>query len=222
MSGRIKTFLTTNPRLKVMALVFSIALWFFIAGQKNSEVGFLVPLGFKGVPKDMVMTSAPPGEVEVRVLGPRLIINKLSPSQVKVELDLSGATEGTNTFKVTQGDVELPIGVTAIRIRPDVFKVRMGRIVNVKLPVLPDVKGKPAAGFKVTEVITIPGEVTVSGLEKDVEGLKSIKTSPVDIAGADSTRSFTTGYELAPKEFRGISEKNVIVRVQIERENAGK
>jgi YbbR domain-containing protein len=219
--GRVKKFLRTNIRLKIMALGFSVALWFFIAGQKNSEVGFLVSLGFKGVPKDMVMTSTPPGEVEVRVLGPRLIINNLSPTQVKVELDLSGANVGPNTLKITKEDIELPLGVKVTRIRPDVFKLRMGRIVSAKLPVKPVVKGTPLKGFTVVEVSVVPEEVTVSGLDKDVSGLKSISTTSVNISGADSTRSFTTGFDLRAREFRSLSDDSVMVRIIIEKEDAG-
>ena len=209
---------TRNLKLKGMALAFSVALWFFVAGQRDTEMAFMVPLGYKGIPKDMVVTSSPYKEVEIRVSGPKLIISNLSPSQIIASLDLSGAVEGTKTYRLRPVDVELPVGVDATRIRPSSFTVKMARIVSVEVPVKPVIKGRPARGFRLTETVVVPEKVTVSGLAGDVRDLKSVATTPVDITGISESKAYEAGLDLLDKEFRKVAADGVTVKVNVEKE----
>lgn len=214
----MKKFFSRNIKLKIFAIGFSVALWFFVAGQRDSEIGFMVPLGFKGVPKDMVMTSAPPGEVEIRVAGPKLIISNLSPLQIITELDMSSAREGRNTYRLREDDVDTPMGVKTTRIKPATFDIRMERIVSVKVPVKPVITGKPAKGFKVTGTTVTPDMVAISGLARDVKNLTEVKTEKIDIDGSEQTRLMTVVLSLPEKEFRKLGTGNATVRVIIEKE----
>lgn len=215
---RVKKFFTHNLRLKVMALAFSVALWFFVAGQSNTEMGFMVPLGFKGMPKDMVMTASPPGEVEIRVVGPKLIISNLSPTHITAELDLSGAAEGENSYRLTEEDITTPMGVEITRIKPSTFDLRTEKIVSVRVPVAIEVKGRPAAGFRVSGVTLSPDTVVVTGLAGDVDFIEAVEGEPVDISGTEETRLFTTRLRLPDKEFRKLGADSATVRVIIEKE----
>lgn len=214
----MKKFLSTNIRLKLLAVAFAAALWFFVAGQSDTEVGFLVPLGFKGIPKEMVMTSSPPEDVEVRVGGPKFIINNLSPSQIIVEIDLSAAREGLNTVRLAPKDVSTPIGVGVLRVRPSSIDVRMEKLVSLSLPVKVKLAGKPAEGFRVAGVTASPKSVNASGTQKDIRTMGGVYTRPVDISGLDATANFTVPLEIPPHEFRSVSAETVTVKVKIEPE----
>lgn len=216
--GFLKKLLLSNLRLKLLALAFAAALWFFVAGQSDTEVGFLVPLGFKGIPKEMVMTSTPPGDVEVRVVGPRLIINNLSPSEIITEIDLSGAKEGLNTYSLQSRNVSTPIGVEVLRVRPSSIDVRLENIVSLSLPVRVRVKGKPARGYRVADVTAAPRSVAASGLKRYLEEAGAVYTKPVDISGAASSASYAAELDIPQHEFRSVSADKVNVRVTIERE----
>lgn len=208
-----------NFRLKLLALVFSFALWFFVAGQSNTEVGFLVPLGFKSMPRDLVMTGTPPGEIEVRVMGPKLFINNLSPTQIIAELDLAGAKEGLNTYRLTIKDVITPMGVEVVKLRPNSVDIRMDRVVRVTLPVKPRLNGRPAPGYRVAGIVVTPSSVTATGVRKEIREIGFINTHPVDITRLSSSTTFTAGLEVTEQEFRSISDEKVSVRVLIERGN---
>ena len=145
----MKELFASNLKLKLLAVIFSLALWFFVAGQSRTEVGFIVPISYKGIPKDLIMTGAPPDEVEVRVTGPKLFINNLSPSQISAELDMSGAKEGINTLRIQPTDIITPMGVDVQRLRPSSVDFRLERITRVELPVRALVSGRPAPGYRV-------------------------------------------------------------------------
>lgn len=214
----MRELFTSNLRLKGMALAFAIALWFFVAGQSRTEVGFLVPVGFKGVPKDMVMTSMPPDELEVRVTGPRLFITNLSPTQIAAELDLSGAKEGLNSYKIQTNDIITPMGVEVSRLRPNSIDVRLEKVVSVELPVRARVVGRPAAGYRVADVVTYPKSVTAFGTKKDMREFQAIFTKPLDITGFDSSTSLSAPLDTAGLELRGLSAEKVEVKVIIKKE----
>ncbi|MBE9531873.1 MAG: YbbR-like domain-containing protein, partial [Proteobacteria bacterium] len=101
----MQRYILNNLRLKLLALFFAIALWFFVGGQRDSQVGFLMEVDLAGAPQDMVMVGEAPGQVEVRLSGPQGFINNLSPSQVQLMLDVSGAKEGKNTFRIGSHDI---------------------------------------------------------------------------------------------------------------------
>lgn len=214
----MRDFFTSNLRLKGMALAFAIALWFFVAGQSKTEVGFLVPVGFKGVPKDMVMTSVPPDELEVRVTGPRLFISNLSPTQIAAEIDLSAAKEGLNAYKIQPTDIITPMGVEVLRLRPNSVEVRLEKLIKMEFPVRARVIGRPAAGYRVADVLVFPKSITATGTKKDIRETGAIFTKPVDISDMDSSTSLSAQLDTAGFEFRSLSADRVEVKVIIRKE----
>lgn len=214
----MKGFFTSNLRLKLLALVFSFALWFFVAGQTRTEVGFLVPIGLKGLPKDLVMTSTPPDDIDVRVTGPKLFINNLSPSQITAELDLSGAREGLNSYKIQAKDIATPMGIDVQRYRPSSIEIRLERLIRVELPVKVRLEGKAAPGYRVADVIVFPRSVSASTARRDLKGLDAIYTKPVDISGMDSSGSFKAQIDTADYDLRNLSSDKVDVKVIVRKE----
>lgn len=209
----MKAFVASNTKLKALALVFALALWFFVAGQSRTEVGFLVPLGFKGIPKDMVMTSTPPDEMEVRVTGPKLFINNLSPTQITAEIDLSGAREGLNTYRIQTKDIITPMGVEVQRLRPSSVEVKLEKVVRAELPVKPKLTGRPAAGYRVADVSVSPRTIAVTGTEREMKNMKEIRTRPIDISGIDAPLNVKVQLDQAGLELRSLSVDSVEVRI---------
>lgn len=216
----MRDFFTSNLRLKLMALAFAVALWFFVAGQSRTEVGFLVPVGLKGIPKDMVMTSGPPDEIEVRVTGPRLFISNLSPGQIAAELDLSAAKEGLNAYKIQTKDIATPMGIDVLRLRPASIEVKLERLSKADLPVRARVVGRPAKGYRVADVAVFPKYITVSGTRKEIN-IGAVFTKPLDISGMDSSTSLSVQLDTAGAEFRSVSAERVEVKVIIRKERQG-
>lgn len=214
----MKLFLATNMRLKLLAVAFAIALWFFVAGQSKTEVGFLVHLGFKGMPADMVMTGVPPDDIEVRVAGPRFFISNLSPAQITAELDLSGAKEGLNTYRLQPKDIITPMGVEVLRLRPGSVDVKLERLVKTELPVKVRLSGQPAEGYRVADVLVFPKTVTLTATQRELGEARAVYTRPVDISGMDSPASVNAQLDTGNLDFRSISAERVEVKLIVKKE----
>ncbi len=210
----MRGYILNNLRLKILALLFSIALWFFVGGQRDAQVGFLMEVGLAGAPQDMVMVGESPGQVEVRLSGPQGFINNLSPSQVKILLDVSSAREGKNTYRIESHEIVVPRGIEVVNVSPSSFDISFERLMTVMLPVRVNFAGTPAMGFQAINLKAEPSEVEVYGNKKTVANIKRIYTRLVDIEGFDSTRNLQVPLAF-PEGVRPGTLRNVYVTVVI-------
>ncbi len=210
----VQGYILNNLRLKLLALFFSIALWFFVGGQRDAQVGFLMEVDLAGAPQDMVMVGEAPGQVEVRLSGPQGFINNLSPSQVQLMLDVSSAKEGKNTYRIDSHDIVVPRGIEVENVSPSSFDIRFERLMTVMMPVRVNFAGTPAMGFQAINLKAEPSEVKVYGNKTTVANTRRIFTRLVDIEGFDSTRSLEVPLAF-PEGVRAGSMKSVYVTVTI-------
>jgi YbbR domain-containing protein len=218
----MRRILLNNLGLKLLALAFATALWLLVVGEQEEEVGFIVPLGFKGIRGDMVMVSNPPGDVEVRVAGPKAFIRNLSPAKITADVDLSNAREGLNTLRLKPHDIRMPRGIEVTSIRPSTIDVWMEHLFPVKVPVKVRVEGRPDKGYKVASITVEPSEVEVFGTRKEIKDIKRVYTTPVAINGLAVSKSETVFLEISKKGFSSIKPDTVLVTVELEEKARGK
>ncbi len=212
----MKGWFTHNLALKALSLFLAMGLWFFVAGQSSVEVGFFVPLGFYGIPEDMVMTTAPTGEIAVRVRGPKLVINNLTPSKVTAGLDLSRASEGLNKYRVESANISAPTGVTVTSVKPSYVRFRLERIMRKAVSVKARLRGVLPKGYYVKDVSVNPKTVEAAGLKKHVLPLRHFFTTPIDISGFRESKVIKVHLNLDKKELRSITPDSVKVSVTIQ------
>ena len=177
----------SNFWLKVLALALATALWFLVVGERGTEVGFLIPLELKGVPPDMVVTSNPPREVEVRVTGSTALLSNLMPGQISAVIDLSKAEPGLNRFNLMNERLKAPRGITVIRLNPSFIRIKVEKLESKELPVKHKLTGTVAEGYEVEESGVNPEVVEVVGTKNQLKRLKTISTVPyvIDALTAD-------------------------------------
>lgn len=173
-------FLTRNWSLKLLAVVLGFGLWVFVVGQEKAEVSVRVPVEFTKIPKDMVVGDVIES-VDVRLYGPRSLINKATSGSLAKVISLHGLGPGVHEFQVSSEDLDLPRGVRVNRVNPDRFAVTLAKKLTRKVPVRPILSGKPAPGLEVAEVVFDPPRVTISGTKEDVKDLDWIWTAPIPV-----------------------------------------
>ncbi len=216
----LKGFISKNFGLKMLSLAFAVALWFLVVGEKESELGLLVPLGLKGIPENMIMISEPPNDIEVRVSGPKVFIANLSPSQISATLDLSKAEEGVNTFRVNSSLVKTPRGVSVEKVRPSSVEVAMEMLERKVLPITVELKGVLAEGYVVKEVLVEPSEAVVH-VRKGKKSPKRVPTAAIDISAARFTITEEVLIDYSVAGLRGGEPDVARVTVKIEKEEEG-
>ena len=112
------SFASQHWELKLLALGFSVALWFFVMTSEKSDLVFSVPIEFDRVPPGLALTDERPDSVDVQLHGLRGTLARLSPEQVKAHVSLSGVGPGEVMLRLSPDQVVVPPGVTVLRVNP--------------------------------------------------------------------------------------------------------
>jgi YbbR domain-containing protein len=117
--------LLENWQLKILSVVFAVALWAFVASEEQGEAVFSVPLALTHVPPGMEVTALGPEAVDVRVKGLRHVLRRVDERELRVELSLSGARPGDVALRIRPEHVAAPRGVQVVRITPSVVRATL-------------------------------------------------------------------------------------------------
>jgi YbbR domain-containing protein len=173
--------LKKNRGLKLLALLLALAAWFAVGSEERTETTLQMALELTNLPKHLMVTNEIPSQLEVRVQGPQSVIRELTTDKLHKQIDLSGAKPGTHTELLTPNSLNFPRGVVVTRIRPSALSIDLDQALIRRMEVQPVIKGSPAPGFEVSEVIVTPKEALVRGPKRDINQLKFINTIPIDI-----------------------------------------
>lgn len=212
--SRFKDRLLKDLWIKIFSLVFAIFLWMSIVGGESAEELFVVPLSIQNIPQDMIISNEVIDYVNLRLRGQRGIIKTLNAKQIEVVLNLKDAMEGENNITLFPEEIVLPEGVTAVRVTPSLFKVRLDRLTHKELPVMPVFLGTPASGYKLGKVTATPGRVVVMGLEETLRDQVQIETKHIELF--DKRSSFKTETELKPLNSNVYIKGPQKVKVEVE------
>lgn len=218
----LKEFFFKNKTLKIMALVFAIAMWILVEGEKRTEVGFLIPLEFRNLPKDMVIIGEPVKDAEVRVLVSKKVLAKLSPAQLTAPIDLSMAKPGINNLIVLPRDIKIPKGVEIVKVNPSSILIHLETIASKLVPVKVKLVGAPAPGFRVKGISVEPDSVAVFGTSGQLKDINEIYTASMDISGIKADKTSMLAIQLADTELKRSEPDIVKVKVSLTRMRKGK
>jgi YbbR domain-containing protein len=171
-----------NKSLKILSLLLALALWFAVSGEERTETTLSVSLELAGLPNNMTVVSELPPALQVRVVGPRSTISKLSQTRLTHTLDLSHFKAGRHTLTLGPNSFAFPRGVVVTRIQPNPLDLVLASSIVRTLPIKPVLEGSPPEGYEVIDVTTRPSKVTVKGPYSELGSLKFIPTLPIDAA----------------------------------------
>jgi YbbR domain-containing protein len=188
--------------LKIAAVLLAIVIWFVAGAEINknqvdtAERFVTAGVDVSGAPSDFAVETRP-RDVEVRVRGPKYLVEPLDGSKVQAFVSVAGRGEGEYAARV---QVSAPEGVQVVEIIPASVGVKMDAIVSVDFPVQVGIIGYPGDSKVPFQPEASPGLVTVIGPRSqvelidtvvayiDVSGItsaisRSVKVSPVDTGG---------------------------------------
>ncbi|MFW5751294.1 MAG: hypothetical protein ACOCZK_06555 [Planctomycetota bacterium] len=205
-------WLREHWEIKLIALVLSVTLYFFIGGVTTLEQAFPVAAqrgDVRGLPRDFVITDITPEEFIVRLRGPRSLIEDIEVEALRPNLvfERDELARGQQVFPVTGRLLGLPPELQVVEHEQDVIRVHVSRLVTSDLVVKSsdvrlDTSGLPR-GVTVKQHF-FPGEVRVRlrGVAAQIEALQQREQpllEPVDLADlveADLAREVAKTLEL--------------------------
>ncbi|HTG35994.1 MAG TPA: CdaR family protein [Thermoanaerobaculia bacterium] len=171
--------------LRLLALGIAIGIWFnasvedrLVVSEKvvEASVTYNSPRGF-------IITSPGPQSVNVRLRGTKKAIRQLNPYLVSVQVDLSQRQIGLVNISLEAKSVQTPDGLEAVSVEPKTVRVDLEREVGQRVPVVPEIVGKPASGAIRGEPEVSPSQVLVTGPEPMLARLNSLPTRPINLDG---------------------------------------
>jgi len=160
----------------------AVALWFAVGGEERTETTINMALEMVNLQQNLMVTSEVPPAIQVRVVGPRSIVNSLSQTRLSETLDLNKYKSGRHTFYLGPNSFNFPRGVQVIRIQPNPINLTLAATMTQTLPIKPVLENNPPEGYEIISVNAKPHEVSVKGPYPELADLKFIPTLPIDLS----------------------------------------
>lgn len=190
--------LSENWILKLLSLIFALVLWFFVMGERRQEIGFSVPLKLENIPQDLMLANEVPNLIDVRISGPRTLLMNLSPQDISISVDLKDLKPGLTSFKRLDEKLNIPSALKVTRLSPSFVDVKLERIKEKQVPVVVNIEGAPADGYRLVETSLNPAKVTVVGAEGELKDIREVVTEAISVT--DVTESFSL---MVPLNYQG-------------------
>jgi YbbR domain-containing protein len=184
MADSIRARLLHNFGLKLLSLIFAVALWLAVARDPTAVVAVEVPIEFNNVPPNLEISSESIPRVQIRLRGAEHSIRRLQPSDVYAGLELDGQKTGDHTFDITSRQIHQPLGLEVVQVVPSQIRVSFDARTIRQVAVQPRVIGTFVQGYRIGRIVASPPTVTISGPMKHVEAVDSAITDPIDVSGA--------------------------------------
>jgi YbbR domain-containing protein len=176
-----------NLGLKFLSTLVAILLWLVVAGERVVERVMRAPVEFQNLPAGLELVGNPPDTVEVRLRGSSGALSRMGAGDMAAVIDLATARPGRRLFHITQNQVNVPYGIEIVQVGPSTLTMEFEVSGIRRIRVEPDLDGRPAPGYEVTQVTSDPVDVEVAGPETALKLLQAAITEPVSIT--DQTRT---------------------------------
>lgn len=191
---KIKKALTANIGFKILALVFSIALWMIVVNVDDPEQTKTFTATVQVINENVLTdqgkyyTLTDGNTVSFRVTAQRSVLERLSSSDFTATADMN----------YLEDDERIPVDITVNRYASSVrisaqrlyLKVEVGDEMDARFSIRGETTGDPADGFAVDEVSVVPNVISVRGPAKYVSKIESVRAY-CDVTGRNMDTSET-------------------------------
>lgn len=185
---RLLQFIIEDPWRKLMALILAGVLYVNLSEkrQQQSEISN-VQITIRHAPEIYLAPADTVREVRLTVRGSENRLNALKMRDITgtIQLDnaLNNLSSGVHRVRLTPDIFNCGKGVKIINIEPAVLSLPVQRQISKDIKIEPVLSGKLPAGKICTAIRSFPDRITVSGPEKLVNSLSSVRTEPLSVDG---------------------------------------
>jgi len=171
--------------LLLLAAIAASFLWLLSHRSSGEQRGYDIPVVFKGVPQELVITGQSADVVNIRVKSTAAAHREISASQLEYAIDVAGAKPGPALYEVEPSRIleRLPRNSEITSRSPASIEVEYERRGRKSVKIRPDVEGEPADGFLLAEVTVDPPRVWLVGARSSVLRLSEVVTETIDVSG---------------------------------------
>ena len=189
--------------LKIIAIFFSVSLWFYVLNSEPLQIERKLPINFI-LPKGFTIASLNEKEVTLKIKGSKAFIQNIFTNKEKLNVDLNPYFSTTGKiFKVKfyPSDVSVPFGVEILDISPKETMIELDRLAMMELPVKVQYIGDTPKDRKIREVTVEPQNIMISGPVEILKTVSRLETAPLNLGvfTKDEGTLFPSLIELDPR-----------------------
>lgn len=208
-----------NWGLKLFTFLIALVLWLTLIPDDKifDEKILTVRLDVHNIPPGMALVEKPPPTLNVIIRAPKRLIGQFTDANVNAVLDLRGARIDVQDYYLNENMIRTPEGAEVNQIIPQQVKLKLERIVEEMLEVVPDILGELPEGLGVAKIEVIPSRVRVRGPESKINKDDRVRTTPVDISALTEPTEVEASLILPNPDLRLASARTtVLVRILIQ------
>jgi YbbR domain-containing protein len=208
-----------NWGLKLFSFLIALVLWLTLIPDDKifDEKILTVRLDVHNIPAGMALVEKPPPTLNVIIRAPKRLIGQITEANVNAVLDLREAKIDVQDYYLNENMIRTPEGAEVTQIIPQQVKLKLERMVEEMLEVVPDILGELPEGLGVAKIEVIPSRVRVRGPESKINKDDRVKTTPVDISALTEPTEVEASLILPNPDLRLASSRTtVLVRILIQ------
>jgi len=184
----IKERLVKNILPKFVTLLLVLFCWVLINARQGGVQSVTAQVKFHGLPEKLALKNDLPSELDVQLKILSTIFITAKKLEVVADIDLSKVHEGVNSIPVEGDSFQLPLGVSVIKVAPEVLKIYAEKKIYRELPVRLKKTGRLPKGVRLRSVVIEPAKVKVFGPESSLAQLMHIDTESLDLGTVSSSQ----------------------------------
>ncbi|MCS7279017.1 MAG: hypothetical protein NZ530_03035 [Thermodesulfobacteriaceae bacterium] len=167
-------------KLKIIALILTIALWYFIVWGKPIEKTIEIPIEYFPLKRNYLI-EINPANAQLKVLGTRSSFRNFNQDSLKFVLDISKYPSGVYQVRLPIEKLNLPSEVKVKEITPSFITLVVKKIITKDFPVEIVFEEELERSQK-NKILVVPSYVKVRGTVDGIYNINAISTEPVSFS----------------------------------------
>jgi len=197
----------------LVALLFSVGLWFRVVGGERIEATKTVKVEYK-LPKELTLYSPSQSEITIRVRGPAPFVAEFQKQELVVPVDLSQYGTGEHEVSFRAEQFRIPLGIDLTMINPPVLKVFLDREVRKRVAIRPVLSTQLPEDYKIESIVVQPSMVEIKGSRIRLGLLSSLPSEIIYLTDNSLNQHFEASLNLS--DFWGVELTDKISTVHVE------
>lgn len=174
--------LINNVGLKSISLFIAIVLWFVVLGSRTVQDQKEISVEIE-TSANMVVANEIPAKVVFKLSGPKAFLRAVVEKEHDpIRIKLSGASPGPVTYRFSEENISIPLGVDVKSISPPAVLIRLEEVVSKEVHIKPIVQGTLSEYYKMGQIKVEPTHVVIRGARSRIEPIREIRTEPIEVS----------------------------------------
>ena len=192
-------------KYKILALILSFILWYFVVWGKPIEKIIQVPIEPRLSSEGNYIVELNPSQVDVKLEATRSNLRNADIKNLKLQIDLTRYSPGAYQVRVPIENLKMN-NIKIKEVTPSYIMVVIKKISSKKVPVKIQFNQKIVVK---TKLLVEPSFVSVKGSWDDIKNINQIKTVPIELDELKKKKvmyveleNLENGVEIEPKKVK--------------------